>query len=799
MRMRQNSVFIYLLLAVALVPFLSTAGHGAEDLDPLSAEKQAAAANAPLTEAAIKEKIALLQAKVKVFQDAENDKVAQSLGVSLAQLKERTAKAQESLAFYNRQLMALKRAEELASKKKALEEAVASGEAFELPQLPPYSLQIYDETIAQLNERTSARETAQLSLALRDKMVKRARQHLKEVEQQLRELKVETAAGKENGARRARQEKIGLGQVELELARARLGYEELAYKNAGTELAIAEIKVSVAEQRVSHLQGNLHFDAEDLESQLANIEEKKAELQGAADDLLKKLQQTEARLLAAQKRLEEAGDEGEEYAEAKAEVAALQAWRQTCQRGLEQYESSLQLCNYQKEVWKQRYALIRGDAATADLHLWRQTAEFQKERIQQALALEQSQLVNLHLQISQVEKQLARDGLSWGMKGNLKEQLEALKELADSSRAYLITLSITSQMSSRFIHEVDAELAENVFFDKMAVLASQVQAAWKFELLVLDDQAVTVGKVAIALFLLVFGIILAGHVTRAFQRYVLARTRLSESASAITEKLLYYTTLCVVVLISMRVVSIPLTAFAFLGGALAIGVGFGGQKIIGNFISGFILMAEQPVKVGDLIQMEEVVGKIEEIGARATRVRSFANIHVLVPNSYFLENNIVNWTHNDKIIRGEVQVGVAYGSSTTEVRKALMQATLEHAEILDHPKPYVFLNDFGDNSLVFTLYFWIQVQIINDRKRIESDLRFIIDDLFREAGIVIAFPQRDVHLDISTPLKVEMVTAGQEGAKAGDGSLEEDDRMPGEISAAEAEGQESESPEAKDS
>ncbi len=746
------------LLIVALLAFLAGPGHGQEEPGPLVPEKPGNNAIAQITEAEINAEIEGLQARIKAFQEVENDKTAASLGLTLAQLKERTEKAQEALIYYNRQLLALKRAEVFASDKKALEEAVATGKALELPQLPPYSLKIYDEAIGQLDESLSGKETAQMSLALRDKMIKNARQRLKESEQQFREVKAEGAAAKDAGALLVLQGKIAGSQIEVELGRAALRYEEMAHKNAETKLQIAEMKASVAQQRVSHIRANLHFDAEDLDKQLARIDEKKAELQKEADDLLKKMQKTEALLLRAQKKLEKITEQGQAE-EARVAVAALEAWRQTCQRGLEQREGSQQLFNYQKEVWKQRYDLIKGGASTHDLKMWQKAATSQQDRVQQALALEQSQQVNLHLQISQVEKQLAQDNLSWEMKGNLKDQLEALKKLSESTLAYLTTLSITSQMSSRFVDEVADELAQNFLEEKLAQLGAKVQAVWKLELMVVDDQSVTVGKISMALFLLVFGVILTGYFTRAVQRHILAHTRLSESAAAITEKVLYYLTICAVVLVSMRVVGIPLTAFAFLGGAMAIGVGFGGQKIIGNLISGFILMAEQPVKVGDLIQMADIVGKIEEIGARSTRVRTFANIHVLVPNSYFLENNIINWTHSDKIIRGEVTVGVIYGSPTKEVRRLLMLAVREHKETLDYPKPYVFFNDFGDNALIFTIYFWITVQLINDKKRIESDVRFIIDDMFREAGLVIAFPQRDVHLDTTNPLRLEMVTA----------------------------------------
>ncbi|MBU0680759.1 MAG: mechanosensitive ion channel [Proteobacteria bacterium] len=762
--MRTNKKCGVFWLVLVLFLSLASAGSGEEASAP---EKSGTAPITQITEAEINADIDALQAKIKVFQEAENEKTAKSLGVTLAQLKERTEKAQETLVFYNRQLLALKRAEAFASEKKSLEEAVATGKAFELAQLPPYSLKIYDEAIAQLVESVSSKETAQMSLALSDKLVRNARQLFKEKDQRLREIKAEAGNSKEDAAQLALRGGVGLGMAEVELARASLRYEELAYKNAETKLAIGEKKASVAQQRVDHIRANLHFDAEDLDKQLASIDEKNAVLQQASDELLKKLQKTETQLLRAQKKLEKISNE-DEIATAKAALAALEAWRQACQRGLEQNEGFQQLLSYQKEVWKQRYDLIKGDAGTGDLKAWQQKANSQLDRIQQTLALEQNQQVNLNLQINQVEKQLAEDNLGWDMKGNLKDQLEALKKLSESTLAYLTTLSITNQMVSRFVDEVSDELAGNYLAEKLAGIAANVQAAWKLELMVVDDRSVTVGKISIALFLLVFGIVLAGYFTRAVQRHVLIRTRLSESAAAITEKLLYYLTICVVVLVSMRVVNIPLTAFAFLGGAMAIGVGFGGQKIISNFISGFILMAEQPVKVGDLIQVGDVLGKIEEIGARSTRVRTYANIHILVPNSYFLENNIINWTLSDKIIRADVTVGVVYGSPIREVRRLLMLAVRDHDEALDYPKPYVLFKDFGDNALIFTVYFWITVQLINDKIRIESDLRFLIDDLFRAAGIIIAFPQRDVHLDTLSPLQVELVGAsGQEQAVKG--------------------------------
>ena len=141
----------------------------------------------------------------------------------------------------------------------------------------------------------------------------------------------------------------------------------------------------------------------------------------------------------------------------------------------------------------------------------------------------------------------------------------------------------------------------------------------------------------------------------------------------------------------------------------------------------------------------------------STRVRTFDNIHIIVPNSAFLEQNVVDWTLSDDDIRTSVDVGAAYGSPTREVQRLLRRAIDEHGKILERPEPLVLFRSFGDDALQFRAYFWIRSREMAERLTIESDVRYRIDHLFREAGITIAFPQRDVHLDAAAPLPVRLV------------------------------------------
>jgi potassium efflux system protein len=214
-----------------------------------------------------------------------------------------------------------------------------------------------------------------------------------------------------------------------------------------------------------------------------------------------------------------------------------------------------------------------------------------------------------------------------------------------------------------------------------------------------------------------------------------------------------------ILIYALRMLNIPLAAFAFFGGAIAIGVGFGAQNLINNFISGFIIMAERPISIGNLIEVDGVLGQVEEIGARCTRVRTGANIHILVPNSAFLEKNITNWTLSDQKIRTKVIIGVIYGSPVKEVERLLLRAIKENERVIKDPEPFVVFSDFGDSALIFEIHFWISIRRVIERRLIESSVRFRVDDLFREAGIVIAFPQRDVHLDTLRPLEFRLTNS----------------------------------------
>tara|TARA_R110002110_G_scaffold303525_1_gene517584 strand:+ start:1470 stop:2390 length:921 start_codon:yes stop_codon:yes gene_type:complete len=197
----------------------------------------------------------------------------------------------------------------------------------------------------------------------------------------------------------------------------------------------------------------------------------------------------------------------------------------------------------------------------------------------------------------------------------------------------------------------------------------------------------------------------------------------------------------------LDILNVPLTAFAFISGAVAIGVGFGAQNIINNFISGWILMWERPIKLGDFLELGDVKGTVEAIDTRSTRIRRVDGVHLLVPNSYLLENTVTNWTLVDNLVRTSVRLGVAYGSDVELTTRLMSQAADEHPDVLKEPSKSVIFDDFGDSALIFELNIWVHATAERGLRLIRSDLRYRIDALFRKNDVVIAFPQQDIHVD----------------------------------------------------
>lgn len=251
------------------------------------------------------------------------------------------------------------------------------------------------------------------------------------------------------------------------------------------------------------------------------------------------------------------------------------------------------------------------------------------------------------------------------------------------------------------------------------LLKGYLQRLWAFELLsvedtivvdgasVLEKRPVTFGKMIQALLILFFGLLVASLMARLISRLVFPFSTIHEQRRHLIQKLLRVVMVVVVVILALVTVKIPLTVFAFLGGAIAIGIGFGAQNLLNNFISGFILLGENQIRVGDRIEIENNEGIVKSIGDRCTRVRRLDGVEILIPNSQLLERSVTNMTLSDRHIRKSIAIGVAYGSPTRKVQELLLEIVKSHHPVVVDPEPAVVFEDFGDNALLFNAYFWL--------------------------------------------------------------------------------------------
>jgi small-conductance mechanosensitive channel len=207
------------------------------------------------------------------------------------------------------------------------------------------------------------------------------------------------------------------------------------------------------------------------------------------------------------------------------------------------------------------------------------------------------------------------------------------------------------------------------------------------------------------------------------------------------------------ILMALHAVGFNTASLAVILGALGIGLGFGLQNIFNNFVSGIILLFERPIQAGDDIEINGVWATVKQINVRSTVVQTYDNASLIIPNSEFISNQVTNWSFKDRRLRRKIQVGVAYGTDTGLVKKTLMEIAAASPKVLQYPAPDVLFSDFADSALVFTLRVWTT---IDHALRLESEIRYEIDRLFKERNISIAFPQRDVHLyNMDCPPQIE--------------------------------------------
>ena len=259
------------------------------------------------------------------------------------------------------------------------------------------------------------------------------------------------------------------------------------------------------------------------------------------------------------------------------------------------------------------------------------------------------------------------------------------------------------------------------------------------------DTPVTIWMLLYFLLLLVFLFFGTAILKRWFVYKLLGRTSLDIGVQHAIGTIFRYVLMVLGFMLILQFLGVDLSGFTIIASALGVGVGFGLQNITNNFVSGIIILFERPIKIGDRIEVGEVTGDVIKISMRSTTILTNDNISIIVPNSDFISTTVVNWSHTDRNVRFNFPVGVSYKSDPETVKNILLEVAEKNEGVLKDPPPDVLLNDYGDSSINFTLRVWTSTYITKPIL-LKSQLYYSAFEMFKERGIEIPFPQRDIHV-----------------------------------------------------
>ncbi|WP_146176558.1 mechanosensitive ion channel domain-containing protein [Chromobacterium sp. Panama] len=733
------------------------------------------AASAPAVSVA--DKLSEAQQALDQLETIKLDKLP--AGVTPGELLFRRALLERLVASYAWQLdLAGERDQRLRQQAEA-EEALRSWSGF--AQAGPYPVSLVEGLRSRLQTGGWEKDTQQAQQLMLSQMQEAMRNSLKLNEVSLRQ---------------AREQLEGAAAGEAEALRWRMDGARWRRDISASELLQFDALGQVLRIRQQTLQAQLDLWRKQLDGVGKQVRFQPAELDGVQRRLGEERLRLEREMSAHEQRRRRVKAELEELErqlaalkqkkDAPAQAALLQDLTQRTveqRQALDNSDLAVQLMRIRQEansqeggIWEYRYQLYAGKAANlAEVASASRQAGEELGAVRDYLQKE-AELTMAKMADVQHEVGLDRGGgHALAMLQLLRQRLDIVNAAQQPVQAALTGILLLQQEfdvgapAEGTPQEVSRRLSERVL--------QAARALWNYELFSADDsveingqkvqatRSVTIGKSLGAILVLLIGYAASTALLRALRRLATHRLGFSEAAANIWWRWSYVCVIALLVVFALNLVKIPLTVFAFLGGALAIGIGFGTQNLLKNLISGVMLLVERPLKVGDFVQVGGISGTVSSIGLRSSVVRAGDGIETLIPNSTFVESAVTNWTYSNRRIRRKIAIGVAYGSPPREVCNLLLAEAERHGLVLKEPPPRVLFSNFGADALEFELEYWLDIGDA-DSVLVASDLRHMIDGALAKAGIELPFPQRDVHLQQGEPLQIEVRRAA--GGRASD-------------------------------
>jgi small-conductance mechanosensitive channel len=644
---------------------------------------------------------------------------------------------------------------------------------------PPYSVLLVDDLRDSIQTYQGRIRAAEVALEASAKFLASAQRIMTESDENVRRLNDQLEGAKDTLV----QARLGW-QRELEQMRSRVAAATAASFETKRRIANGDRLenrqcLTFAQRRLAITATHVRFSQEDLNRVLDNLATEQLLIEREVQEAERSLDDRQNALVAArgslQKALQERADgrgEAIDPRRLQAVVEARDIERQTSVQTLTVFRQLLEGIGYERQMWQTRFAVF-GSRDRRELQAANRRLRTLSEFMQAAKPHYQQQL---ELAVNQIAEEQNRRVGPDGAEADVILAQDRIQSYQQREALYLRALQGLEKRSravARWQEALDFDrralpLMERArdLFTEASTFASKF---WNLEIFAVEDtvtvdgqpikerRGVTLGKILTAILILAIGYWISNLVARLLETLARQRLKVEPNQANLIRRWVRVALVFGLVICSLVLVKIPLTIFAFAGGALAIGAGFGMQNLLKNFISGIVILFERPFRVGDVITVDGHSGMVTSIGIRSSIIQLWDSTETLIPNSSLLENNLTNWTYTSRTVRFSVRVGVAYGSDTRRVGQLLAETADRHGLVEKEPKPQVLFVDFGDSTLNFELRYWVDV-LKHNAALIASDLRHMINGAFRDNGVTIAFPQQDVHLHTDRPIAVQVAS-----------------------------------------
>lgn len=740
---------------------------------------------ASATQPSLKERMAAVQERLDALRKrlAESQPAAFDAPLPAGATREESAEVRHLLGGleiqYNKHLDSLRALEELRRSQQELKQEGERWQGF--TESPPYPVSFVDDLWNQVRAKDREIQVGRVDLEFMESVLDDARAKLKPLGQALRRADERMAGAHGTGEavrarwlrdlaelrnRHAEATVAALEserQLKSETLAHRIGERDLLQRKALTALRLSPLSKGDRDAKLAVL-------GDEQREILAEIERVAAEEKAMQDEL--NAAREELRERTTLRRPKDELGAGGDVARLQQKLDTLKVEADLANSVLRMLRLLHQANGIQAQTWERRYRLEQEKSTKAiDDAMASSRQSLDRVRLLRGHVLSEFDLMQRRLDFQR--RRLAAWQPADGERSLAERELRAYERGEAFLRRVLAKADEVDALLSNWQEGMRLQREASSLVERMrgliATFADVAGQFWNFELVAVEDKivvegrevvgkrSVTLGKILQVLLIVVVGLWLTVYLAARGRRFMLRLYPGNESRALLIHRVLVLLAGVGLIVFALGTVNIPLTVFAFLGGALAIAAGFGAQNILNNFISGLILLIERPIKLNDIVEVEGIRGQVTNIGSRCCHVRRFDGIDMLVPNSSFLEKSVINWTLSDQRLRFTVNLRAAYGSAIREVVALIKLAVEQHPRVLNDPAPEVYLENFGESALEFRVDVWVDIAVESNWQRVVSDIRVRIDELFREAGIVVAFPQRDIHVAAVQPIKVEML------------------------------------------